>query len=559
MEAEVILYPHTEASFEVRCLMWDFLAEPFDVIIEDLRLEVVVNPSTRIEELHREILYRRFHREWQTASDIRRFYDCWVREQYAHLFSDARCSEGEIDHSNLVPSDDGPSSQSASVRRTSRSIMETGLINDSRTTSDFEVRRSIRASLTAIFDTRLEHLRFLFEEDPESHMERIQRAILNNEPHHHWGSVTDMYRFYEGRIRAWCPHLFSRARVIGDENDFPPGDPSGASTMDAMTRNVPNTQTVGDAFSEDSTGHSIEQAPTDVRIEDAGMSHSSNGNAVTFVAPIDIIVPHPESSSGADEAHPRPESNEERDSILRGARWPANDPEPQTPYDRNQRLLFHINELMEIVRSSGRTEDPDTSISQEGRNDSNTSLGGSQANPSASPIPLVRPEEDFGISSRGEGGVGRGGGGRHLASETLTAAGVHAESRDSESWIHDFAISHPNIRATVPFRPPPPVPTQRRNVSRRRRTRQPSTDASSSQRISADNRQTRLRGAPVQPRVRLVMRPGWWIRHVRASNRRRDEVPRFAAASGQRQFDTREMPFGRDCYENYSLPVFVKC
>ena len=36
-------------------------------------------------------------------------------------------------------------------------------------------------------------------------------------------------------------------------------------------------------------------------------------------------------------------------------------------------------------------------------------------------------------------------------------------------------------------------------------------------------------------------------------------MPRFAAASGQHQFDTREMLFGRECYENSSLPFFVKC
>ena len=304
MEAELILYPHTEASFEVRCLMWDFLAKPFNVIIEDLRLEIVGNGSTRDEELHRQILYRRFHREWQTASDIRQFYGGWVREQYSHLFSNARCSEDDIDHSNLVSSGGGPSSQSALVHHTSRSIMETGLINHSRTTSDFEVRRSIRTSLTAVFDIRLEHLRFLFEEDPGSYMEQIQRAILNNKPRHHWVSVTDMYRFYEGRIRAWYPHLFSRSQLTGDESDLPTVDHSGAFTMDAMMRNVLTTQTASDAFSEDSTGHSIEQSPMDVRIEDAGMSRSSNGNDVTSVASIDAIVPHPEFCSWADEAHP---------------------------------------------------------------------------------------------------------------------------------------------------------------------------------------------------------------------------------------------------------------
>ena len=297
--------------------------------------------------------------------------------------------------------------------------MDMGLINYSRTTSGFEVWRSIRVSLTAIFDIRLERLRFLFEEDPESHMGRIQRAILNNEPHHHWGSATDMYRFYDGRIRAWYPHLFSRSRVTGDESDFPPVDPSGASTMDAMMRNFPTAQTAGDTFSEDSTRHSIGQPPTGVQNEDAGMSHSSDGNAVTSVAPTDAIVPQPESSSWADEAHPRPESNEERDRVLRGTQWATNDPGPQTPYDRNQRLLFHINELMETVRSSSRTEDPNTWNTQ-GRNDSNSSLGSSQINSDVSPFPLVRPEGDSGTSSPGAGGVGRGGGGNHLASETLT-------------------------------------------------------------------------------------------------------------------------------------------
>lgn len=338
--------------------------------------------------------------------------------------------------------------------------------------------------------------------------------------------------------------------MTGDESDLPPIDHSGAFAMDAIMRNVPAAQTAGDVFSEDSTGQAIQQPP---RIEGAGISHSSNvqsfenGNAVTSVAPIDAIVPHPEFSSGVEEAHPRPESNEERDRVLRGAPWAANDSEQQTPYDRNQRLLVHIGGLMEIVRSSWRTEDPDTRASQ-GRNDSNTSLGSPQTNSIVSAITEIRPEGDSGTSSPG-GGVARGGGRSHPTLETLTDAGGHADHRDSESLIEDFAISHPNIRASVHFRPPQPVLTQRRNAPRRRRARQPSLNASSSRRVSADHRQTRLRGAPVQPRIPLLMRPSWWIRHVMAGNRRRDEVPRFAAASGQRQLDTRDMPFGRECYE----------
>ena len=555
MEAELILYPHTEASFEIRCLIRDFLVEPFDVIIEDLRLEVVGNGSTGIEELHRDILYHQFHTDWQTASDIRQFYDSWVREQYAHLFSNVRRSEGEIDRSDMVLSDGGPSSQSALVHHTSSSIMGTGLINHPRTTSDFEVRRSVRASLTAIFDIRLEHLRFLFGEDSDSHVERIQRTILNNEAHHHWYSVTDMYRFYEGRIRAWYPQLFSTGRVTGDESDLPPIDHSGASAMDAMMRNVPAAQTADDAFSEDSTGQAIQQPPPGPRLEGAGMSHSSNvqsfanGNAVTSVAPPDAIVSHLEPPSGADEAHPRPESNEERDRVLREAPWAANDPEPQPPYDRDQRLLFHIGGLMEIVRSSWRTEESASRTSQERRNDSNTSFGSPQANLVVNPITQIRPEGDSGTSNPERGGVAQGGGRSHPALESTTTAGGHADPRDPESLINDFVISHPNIRASVHFQHPQPVPTQRRNVAQRRRARQSSLDASSTRSVSADRRQTGLGGAPAQPRVPLVMRPSWWIRQLRAGNRRRDEVPRFAAASGQRQLETHEMPFGRECYE----------
>ena len=320
-----------------------------------------------------------------------------------------------------------------------------------------------------------------------------------------------MYRFYEGRFRAWYPHLFSTGRMTGDESDLPPMNHSGVSVMDAMMRNLPTAQTADDAFSEDSTGQAIQQPPPGPRIEGAGMSHSSNvqsfanGNAVTSVAPIDTIVPHLESSLGADEAHPRPESNEERDRVLRGAPWAANDPEPQPPYDRNQRLLFHIGGLMEIVRSSWRTEEPASRISQGRRNDSNTSLGSPQANLIENPITQIWPEGDSGTSNPG-GGVAQGGGRSHTL-ESVTTAGGHADPRDSESLIDDFAISHPNIRASIHFQHPQPIPTQRRNVARRRRARQPSLDTSSSRSISADHRQTRLRGAPVQPRVPLVMRP----------------------------------------------------
>lgn len=134
-------------------------------------------------------------------------------------------------------------------------------------------------------------------------------------------------------------------------------------------------------------------------------------------------------------------------------------------------------------------------------------------------------------------------------SETPTAAEGHAERQDFESRIHDFAISHSNIRASVPFRSPPPVPTQRRNFPRRR-ARQLPPDTSNLQRVLVYNGQTRLRRMPVQPRVRIMMRPSWWMRDVATGDRRRDEVPRFAAASGQRQFDTRKMPFGRKCCEN---------
>ena len=238
MEAELILYPHTESSFEVRCLMWDFLAH---FLMSSSRisawksLKIVAHVSRRCTGGS----CTAGSTESGRPPFIRPFQDGWIRDQYAHLFSNARRSEGEIDQSNPVPSEGGPSSQLASVHRTSSSIMESGLVNNSRTTSEIEVRRSVRASLTAIFDIRLKHLHFLFKEEPESHVEQIQRAILNNEPRRHWGSVTKMYRFYEGRIRAWHPHRFSKGRVTGDKSDFPAVDHSGAFTMDAMMRTSP--------------------------------------------------------------------------------------------------------------------------------------------------------------------------------------------------------------------------------------------------------------------------------------------------------------------------------
>ena len=259
---------------------------------------------------------------WQSASDIRRVYDGWVREHYAHFFPNARCSQGENDHSNLVSSDDVPASQSASIHRTSSTIMETGLISRPHTPSSFEARRSLRASLTAIFDIRIEHLRFVFEEDQEPRIERIYRAIWDNGPHHHWDSASDMYRFYEGFIRDRYPHLFSRGQRADDESDCPPADHSGALTTEAIMRDVTTTQSVGNAFGDDIIGHSIEQPSADVRNEYAGMSLSSNagsfgdGNDVTTVAPIDAIGPHPESYSSGDEDHRRTAADEERDRVL---------------------------------------------------------------------------------------------------------------------------------------------------------------------------------------------------------------------------------------------------
>ena len=201
-------------------------------------------------------------------------------------------------------------------------FMETGLISRPHTPSSFEARRSLRASLTAIFDIRIEHLRFVFEEDQEPRIERIYRAIWDNGRHHHWDSASDMYRFYEGFIRDRYPHLFSRGQRADDESDCPPADHSGALTTEAMMRDVTTTQSVGNAFGDDIIGHSIEQPSADVRNEYAGMSLSSNagsfgdGNDVTTVAPIDAIAPHPESYSSGDEDHRRTAADEERDRVL---------------------------------------------------------------------------------------------------------------------------------------------------------------------------------------------------------------------------------------------------
>ena len=553
MEAELIPYPHTESSFEVRHLLWGFLAEPFDIIIEDLHSEVLEYRNIRIEELHREILYRQFHREWQFASDIRRFYDGWVREHYAHFFSTARCSQGEDDHSYLSSSDDVPTSRSASVHRTSSTIMETDVVTHPHTRRSFEVRRSIRASLTAIFDIRIEHLRFLFEEDQQSRIERIYRAIWDNEPHQHWDSVTDMYRFYESCIRDLYPHLFSGGRMADDESDCTPADHSSAFTMEAMMRNV-TTQLVDNALGEDITVHSIEQPSADVRYEDAAVSLSSDGGSpvdrdnVTPVAPINATGPHPESYSSGDEVHWRLAPDEERDRVLRGSH---NGPERQTLYDRTERLLVHINELMGILSSSRRTEDSYTSTSQEQRNDSNASLRIPQVNSSMRSIPLLRHEGDSGTSSPREGGDGRGGRGGQ--------GGRGMYPQNFERWIHEFAISHPIVRDSVPFRPPPTAPTERRTFPRRRRARQPPPDAPNRRGHSAYNRATSLRGEPVPPRVRRVPLPSWWMPHVDTGVLRRDEESRLVGTTRQGQFDTLETAFGRECYGNSSLPLFVKC
>ncbi len=569
MEADLIPYPHTEASFEVRQCMWEFLVEAFDVIIHNLRSEIVGYRRIRIEALHRVILYCGFDRGWQSVSDIQRFYDGWVREHYAHFFSTARHSQVENDRSSLVFSDDVPAGQSASVHRMSGNIVETSPTILPHTPSNFEVRQAIWASLTAIFDIIIEHPHSVFEEDPESRIERIDRAILDNGTHRCWDSVADMYRIYEGCIQDLYPHLFSRGHMADD--DCQPGDHSVAFAVEAMMRDVPTTQSIGNTLREDTAGHSTEQPSADAPNEDAGMSLSSNArsfaqeNDVTPVASIDALGPHPESYSPGDEVHSRPGSDEERDHVLRMGRWATNDPEGQTLYDRNQRLLFRIHELMGIGRSSWRTEDSDTPTPQEGRNDSNTPVRIAQETPSMISMVPVRPEGDSETSSSGEGGAGwggrgdLGGPGSYLTSETLTSVGGHAEPQDSESWIDDFATpSYPSFRGSVPLRPPPAVPRRRRAFPRRRHA-QPPPDAPTRQETSAYNREMRLRGTPVQHRVRRVPPPSWWNPHVETGALRRDEEPRFAGATGQRQIDTFETPCGRKSLENSSLFLSVEC
>ena len=457
MEAGLIPYPHTETSFEIRSTMWGFLIETFDVIIDNLRSEIVGYRRIRIEALHRVILYRGFHQRWQSVSDIQRFYDGWVREHYAHFFSTARHSQEQNDRSNLVFSDPVSAEQSTSAHRTLSDILETSPIIHPHTPTNFEFQQSIWASLTAIFDI-IENLHSVFEHDPDSRIERIRRAILANGTRRYWDSVTDMCRFYEGYIQERYPHLFSRIRTADD------------------------------------------------------------------------------------------------------------DPERQTLYDRNQGHLFRIDELMGKDRPSWSTEDSDASTPQEERNDSDTPLRTPREIPSVIPISLVRPARDSGTFSSGEGGGGRGGRGgqgghnRYLISGTSTSVGGHAEPQYSAPSIIDFATpNHPSFHASFPLRSPPSVPRQRRTFPRRRRARQPPPDAPTRQEISAYNREMRLRGAPVPPRVRRVSRPSWWIPHVETGVLRRDEETRVAGATGQGQIDTIETLFGRECGEIFSLPLFVKC
>ena len=503
MEAELIPYPHTELSFEVRHLLPGFLTEPFDVIIEDLRFEVLGHRSVRIEELHREILYRQFHREWQSACNIWVFYDGWVREHYAHFFSSERLSEGENDHSDLVSSDDVAASQSASVHRTSNTTTRTSPTTHPNTLSMFGVRRAIRTSLITIFDIRIEHLRSVIAEGQESRIERIYRAIRDNEPHHHWNSVTQMYRAYEGCLRAQCPHLFSSGRVAADKSGFLSAAHSSASTIEAMTRDDTTTQSLGDARDDDIARHSAGQPSADLRNEDPDVSLSSNagsfgnGNDGTPVAPIDAIGPHPESYSWGDEVHWRTAGDEERDHVLRRNRWIANGPERLTPEARNCRLLSHIIVLMMTILDGWRTIDSDTSIPQEEGNPSNAPLGISQVDSSMSSNSLIRPEGDSRTSGPGEeGGEREGQGGRD------------GHPQVSEPWIHNFAVSHPNIRASVPFRPPTSFSTERRMFrQRRRRMHQTPPDAPA--------------------------RPSEWMPNVDTGLRRRDEESRFVGDIGK--------------------------
>ena len=532
MEAEPIPYPHTRSSFEVRRVMWSSLAESFDVIVEDLRSEVLGDQSIRIEELHREILNREFHREWGAASDIRRFYEGWVRENYAHFFSDARYSQGENDHSNLISNDDVPAEKPAPVHGTSSTIMETRVNDRSHIPISFEMRQAIRASVIAIFDIRWEDLRSLFDEDQESSVERIRSAILDNEPHHHWNSITEMYRALEGCLLQ----AVLDDRMAGRESDSPSAAHRGAFATEAMMRNVSTPQSIGNALGEDIAGHSTGQPSADLRDEDAGMYLSSNagssddGNDVTPVAPIDAIEHHPELyTSSGDEVHRRTAGDEERERVLHRGHSIANGPETQTPEDRNRRLLNELSLLMEIVRLGWHQLASDTSASQE-RNDSNAPSMISRADPNSSSISLSGAEGDSGTPRAGEEGGeagGRGGrGGR---------GNYPQDSEHSELWIHRFAVSHPIVRDSVPPRPPPPVSTSRPTQSRTFRPRR-----------------RRLHQTPPD----AAARPSWRMSNVDTRVRRRNEDSQFVDATGQGQFDTLEMPFGRECD---SLPLFVKC
>ena len=533
MEAEHIPYPHTESSFEVRHLLLGFLEEPFDVIIEDLRSEVLGRRSLRIEELHREILYRQFHQEWQSACDMWLFYDGWVREHYAHFFSNERLSQGENDHSDLLSSDDFAVSQSASVHHTSSTTTETGRTTHPTRISMFEVRRAIRTSLITIFDIRIEHLRSVIALNPESRIERICRAIRNNEPHHHWNSVTEMYRAYEGCLRAQCPHLFSGGGMAADESDFPSAAHSGHSTIEAMTRDGTTIQSLGNARGDDIARHSVGQPAADLRNEDPDVSLSSNvgsfgdGDDATPVAPIDTIGPRPESYSSGDEVHWRTAGDEDRDHVLRRNRWIANGPERLTPEARNHRLLSHIMVLIMTIRDDWPTIDSDTSITQEEGNASNAPLRISQVDSSMSSDSLISPEGDSRISSPGEGGGEREG-----------QEGRDGRPQESEPWIHNFAVSHPiirdsvpNIRASVSIRSPTSFSTERRMLRQRRRGMHQTPP-----------------GAPA--------RPSEWMPNVDTGVRRRGDESRIVGATGQGQFETLETPFGRECFP---LLLLVEC
>ena len=535
MEAELIPYPHTRSSFEVRRPMWSWLAESFDVIIEDLRSEVLEDCSIRIEELHREILNREFHREWGAASDIRRFYEGWVRENYAHFFSNARYSQVENDHSHLISNDDVPAGQPAPVHGTSSTIMETRVNDCSHIPISFEMRQAIRASVIAIFDIRWEDLRSLFDEDQETRVERIRSAILNNEPHHHWNSVTEMYRALEECLRDGFLQALLGDRMAANESDSPSAAHRGAFAIEAMMRNVSTPQSIGNALGEDIAGNSTERPSADLRDEDAGMYLSSNvgsfedGNDVTPAAPIDAIEHHPDSySSSGDEVHRRIAGDEERERVLHRGHSIANGPEVQIPEDRNRRLSNELSLLMEIVRLGWHQLASDTSVSQ-GRNDSSAPSMISRVDSNSSSASLNGPEGDSGTPSLGEGGGEAGGrGGRGLGS-------YPQDSQHSERWIHHFAISHPIVRASVPVRPPspvpPPRPTQHRTFRpRRRRLPQTPPDA--------------------------AVRPSWRMSNVDTRVRRRNENSRVVGATGQGQFDTLQMPFGRECV---SLPLFVEC